>query len=408
MVKQDVNCVTKLTRARVALMDLLPFYACLAMRLELVPDPSQPTYATDGKSIFYNPDLVLAGADPEVRSALIHECTHVAMGDPFERGDRDPDLWNQARDYVINGNMQKQGLWIGDDWLYDARFDGMDTYKVYEILRQEKAKQKAKQQKQQGQGQPQPGNGPPGPVGQDKHGKGKGKCCGGIRPFPGNGKEGVATEEDKQAFKLELAVGMAQAVAIAKAAGKMPADLERVVHAIMYPRLPYEDKLRQFVEAHARDDYDWSLPDRSYLQHGLYIPSLHNEVIGEILVVLDTSGSVTDRQVGRFCGDLSLILSDVKPQKVRVVYTDTKVQNVETYEPEDFPIRPRPRGGGGTDFTSVMQYIRTNDFQPKCVIFYTDLETSRWGDDPGVPVLWVKWGASQKVPPFGEVIELNE
>ncbi len=79
----------KLTKSRVQLLLLQPFFGTLCLRLKLVPD-HLPTKATDGSRIVYNPNFVDELKPAELEGTLAHEVMHCALGHHCRRGERDP------------------------------------------------------------------------------------------------------------------------------------------------------------------------------------------------------------------------------------------------------------------------------------------------------------------------------
>ena len=66
------------------------------------------------------------------------------------------------------------------------------------------------------------------------------------------------------------------------------------------------------------------------------------------------------------------------------------------------------RGGGGTAFTPVFEWVAENlDEEPACLIYLTDLESYDTPDDPGYPVLWAAVETSRKDGPFGRTVKID-
>jgi len=67
--------------------------------------------------------------------------------------------------------------------------------------------------------------------------------------------------------------------------------------------------LRRFLEQTARNDYSWQVPNRRYIQQGLYLPTLYSTSEGgHIVVFVDTSGSIGGEEIAQFAGELSGML----------------------------------------------------------------------------------------------------
>ena len=90
-----------------------------------------------------------------------------------------------------------------------------------------------------------------------------------------------------------------------------------------------------------------------------------------------------------------------------VFYHDTKVQKVEVLSRFSGDSELVPVGGGGTDFRPVPEAVKNEGIEPACLLWFTDLECTRFPDDPGYPVLWLSTGKQDSKPPFGEVVRIT-
>src|SRR4051812_1727364 len=78
------------------------FYGTLVMRLERQVAEWQPTTATDGKHLFYNPKFIESLTPEQIIAVVQHEVLHCAMAHFLRRGDRDPLRMNIGGDLAIN------------------------------------------------------------------------------------------------------------------------------------------------------------------------------------------------------------------------------------------------------------------------------------------------------------------
>jgi len=261
----------------------------------------------------------------------------------------------------------------------------------------------------QGQGKGQgKGRGKSGPP---ETGEGSGEDpggCGAVRdaPAPDGGRP---TPTDLAQAEAEAKVAVAQAAQAAKACGKLPAALARLVEEILEPRVPWREVLRRFVDQAARDDYTWRRPNRRYLASGLYLPALYSEEMRPIVVAVDTSGSIGARELDQFAAEMTAILQETGASAT-IIYCDAAVSGVEEFTPEDLPLRLSPKGGGGTDFRPPFAEVETRGLTPACAIYLTDGECSSFPEPPEYPVLWAVTDHAQArkfAPPFGEVLEVR-
>ena len=63
--------------------------------------PQTETMCTDGKRIYYNPDVVDEWSEPELLFVMLHEVAHILWGITYDVA-RDPMRWNIACDHAIN------------------------------------------------------------------------------------------------------------------------------------------------------------------------------------------------------------------------------------------------------------------------------------------------------------------
>ena len=152
-------------------------------------------------------------------------------------------------------------------------------------------------------------------------------------------------------------------------------------------------------------DYTWSPPNRRYIYSGLYLPSVHREGIGQLVVALDTSSSIRQQELEEFAAEISAISDQAQPEAIRVLYCDEVVNSTQEFRYSE-PIKLEPMGGGGTNFRPVFEWVDAQNLSPACLIYLTDLECDSYPDTvPSYPVLWVT--NSRRTAPFGETLRIT-
>jgi predicted metal-dependent peptidase len=363
-----------LAKARTALVLEHPFIGNIALNLPFIPDYTIRTAQTNGKDIRYNPYFMDSFGDEERKFVVAHECMHPMLDHNFRRGERQHKRWNKAGDYVINqlltdesiGKMPEFGLL--NPQLYQA--GNQTTDGIYNLLPDE----------------PDEGGGGDGTEAMDD-------CA--------DGGNSPAEQAQQQA---EWKVRVAQAAQAAKMMGKMSAGLERLVNEVLAPKVDWRDVLRKFVEKCRTDERSWARPNRRFLSQGLYLPSISGESLGEIAIAVDCSGSIDDRILAQFAGEINAIKEDGNPTKIHVVYFDSEVSHYESYGRDD-NLDIKAHGGGGTAFSPVFEYFAEHDIEPVACVFLTDLCCDDFGDMPNYPVLWVSTDEGEA--PFGEVVVMK-
>jgi predicted metal-dependent peptidase len=359
--------------------------------------------ATDGVSLYYNPDFVETLNAATLAGVLAHEVMHPALHHHVRRSGRDPKLWNQACDFAINPLLVDAGLSLPDGVLIDDRFRGMSSEQIYNLLESES---ETEQDSGKEGGDDEPGGEEskdetsPGDDSKEPSAPVTEGGIGQVLDAPEASEETPTIEE--QAREWDVAVN--QAATLARQAGKLPAGLHRTLEGAAEASVDWREMLRRLWSDTIPADYSWMRPNRRHVWAGLYLPGVVREGVGEIAIAVDCSGSVNARQLRLFEAEVRSILEGQRPQRVYVLYFDAEVHDVETYEAGQ-RVDLKPVGGGGTEFGPCFDWLDEHGIQPQMLVFLTDLYGSFPPSAPAYPVLWASTG-SQKAP-FGEVIPMQ-
>ena len=211
-----------------------------------------------------------------------------------------------------------------------------------------------------------------------------------VLDFPVDMKDNKAKDEadEKQTLAIE------DAMRAAKMHGDMPADIERLIDARKEHKIYWYDELRDFMEkVTERGDYSWIAPSRRYISHGFVLPGLsEEEILPNIVVVCDTSGSIGKYELEQYAAEISNVLEEFDC-RFTVIYCDTSVKHTEEFCIDDLPIKLDARGGGGTRFMPAFLHVRDNFEDAQAIVFFTDMDAWDWDKvkdyDPKLPVLWL-------------------
>ncbi|MGB6688496.1 MAG: VWA-like domain-containing protein [Terracidiphilus sp.] len=395
----------RIQKARTTLLLDHPFFGTLLFRLGGRPSGSIATMATDGVSLFYNPQFVDTLNAAELAGVLAHEVMHPALQHHTRRGDRDQRRWNMACDYAINPILVDAGLTLPKDVLINNRFRGMSAERIYNLIEEDE-----KEKGSTGQSESQPGNG----SGGSEDGSVQNNPCGDEPSAPstpggvGQVLDASAPEEGdgpsiaEQAREWQIAVEQAETVA--KVAGKLPGGAVRALEAAQAAKVDWRELLRRAWSDTIPADYSWARPNRRHVWAGLYLPGITSEGVGEIAIAVDCSGSVSPRQLGLFEAEIRSILAEQRPRLVHVLYFDSAVQKAEAYQAGQ-PITLSPVGGGGTDFRPCLDWIQEHGILPQTLVFLTDLCGTFPSEAPPYSVIWASTEARRA--PFGQVVPLD-
>ena len=380
----------RLQKAVVAIMGH-PKYTALAGILmignkRVEHDPAQcPTAYTNGKDEIYGAEFIRQLNDAELRFLVLHECYHKLyrhMTTWKHLWDENPQLANQACDYVINiklvdDNTDGFATMTGElaHGCFNIKYRGWDSAQVYNDLK--------KQQDQQSGG-----------TGFDEHGF--------------DDAQEMPVEEQK-ALAREIDEAIRQGALMA---GKAGSGGDRDLEALLAPQIDWREVLRDFVTStcQGNDFSTWRRPNRRYIGAGIYMPSGISEKIGEIVVAIDTSGSIGGRQLASFLSEVKSVADTVHPEAIRILYWDTAVCADERYEGaecENIAQSTKPAGGGGTDVRCVPQYIQDKQIKAQAVLILTDgYLYGGWGDWQH-PTLWCVLDNEGAKPDNGKTVHIK-
>lgn len=370
---------TKMARARTRLVLDSPFFGSLALGLNIHRDDNQPTMCTDGTFIKWNGDFVDQHTDKEIIGVVAHEVLHVAFKHMLRRGERDAERWNVACDHAINHILLDGGFELPDGGLFDPQFKGMGAERIYDQLGSD-------------------------PDQQDQPACG----WGGVVDATADDGSDLSPSEAKQ-LEASIDQRVMLAAAGAKSVGKLPSAIQELVDEMRRSKVDWRDVFNRFIGGDQPDDYTFRKPNKKvWYTQGIYTPSIDKIGVGDVVVAIDTSGSVNTAELQQFLGELNNITEDHKPRSVTVITCDARVQSVTRYEQGDIIDSIECTGRGGTRVTPVFDYIDEHQLPVDNMVYLTDMGIHDWPDNaPDYPVLWVSTWTRCDDAPFGETTRIE-
>jgi len=379
----------KIARSKVRLMlDKLSkgwgFYASVLYQMPMVEKSSLPTMATDGKSIFYNAEFTDALSEPELDGVKVHEAYHRILKHHLRMGKRDAELWNIACDYAINPIIIQSGLVLPEGALIDAKFKGMSAEKIYDLLKEDQGDDG---NGGGGSGQPQP------------------QEWGNVEDQGGDMSEDqIKSEEATINAQVVMAVN-----SMKTEAGKLPANIKEIIDEMKRSQIDWKDVLRRFVGGDQPEGYSYRRPNRRQWYLNEVVTPVSNKIgCGDIVVGIDTSGSVSSIELSHFLGELNAIAESSGAESVTIITCDYDVQDVVRYEKGDQIEDISCKGRGGTRVMPVFDYIAENNINVDNFIYFTDMGIGDYPQqDVGYPILWVSSDMRGEEAPIGETTYLK-
>ncbi len=409
----------KLSAARTRLILDKPFLGALVLRLPMVAaDPNWcRTTATDARAFYYNREFIDALSLDHVQFMLAHEALHCALSHFARRQHRVRHRWDVACDHAINPLLVEDGLRPPPGTLLLDEFKGMTAEEIYPFIKEdteeETLDEHAYDDAEGGQRGDANNPNPPPPSRERESGRSEGQ------PQDGDGAGPQAEPDDRRGgarqppslsatereqLSIQWQERMAGAAQLAQQAGKLSGSLARLVDYLLQPQLPWRMLLARYLTATARDDYSYMRPSRR--EGSAIFPSLRSHHI-DVVVVIDTSGSVSATEMNEFLAEINAIKGQLQARIILLACDDHLAADAPwRYEAWEELALPRQfEGGGGTDFRPPFVWAASQDRSPDLLVYFTDAEGAFPAQEPGYPVLWLVKG---KTPvPWGQRIQLN-
>jgi len=383
----------RVLRARIRLTLAQPFLASAVMRLPVLDVSGLSwcdTAATDGYHIFYNPAWVGGLSDAQLRGLLAHEVMHVLMDHAGRRGERDALGWNLACDHAINLLLRDQGFALPAGGFIDNAYVGMPAEQIYPKLDPRSSARSPPS------GLDWPGRrGAPGAQDlQERQDNESGSlpAIGAdlvdaddprVRPL----RSGDSPDpEQLDALRREL-----RDEALAKMRGSAAAGLRQACGAAGPGRLDWRALLRAWLQDRIKSDWSSYPFSKKHLHRGLYMPSLGVAAPGHVVFAIDTSGSMSQKVLGKIVAELRAF-RETFPCRLTVIQADAAIQQVQAWSEFDgteLPPTMTMLGRGGTDFRPVFDWMAQQHDAATVVLYATDGMGSFPSKPPPWPVIWL-------------------
>lgn len=387
--------IDKLITARVGLLLRHPFFGNMATRLQLI-DASDwcGTLATDGRKFYYNVGFVDKLTPRQAEFGFAHEVLHNVFDHMGRRNGRDPQLSNIAADFAVNQILKDERIGEVPDWIkifQDSKYRGMSYEEIYDDIYKKAEKIDISKlgelldEHLDEEGEGEGGGDQDG----DKEGKGKG------RP--------KLTAEEKKQIRDEIKEAMV-AAAQSAGAGRVPADVARLIKDFTEPKMDWRQLLRMQIQSIIKSNFSFSRPNRKSQHSGAVLPGLMNEETIDVSIAIDMSGSISDVQAKDFMSEVKGIMEEYKDFKLDIWCFDTEVYNYAKFtgDTADEIMDYEVKGGGGTDFDVNFDFMKEEGIEPKKFIMFTDgYPCGSWGDEHYCDSLFIIHGNETIIPPFG-------
>lgn len=414
-----------------------PFFALLLMYLKFVAVTDMQKISTNGRCIYFSPGFIDKLYDHELDYILCHQIMHIIYGHIWRPHDRQGDDYHFACDIFVNallvdsgfeekryphlGNIHKRlpnknenpsemtpqeicegfpySLYAFDeatrskflvdtDLCWDQKEDNGGLGEI--IIDLPKISGRLKEKKDE-DGKALDIDGPNGKT-------------------PGDESDDALNQE-WQGRVTFAAASLSSQDEETEGAGNIPDFVKRMINKMKKPTIDWKKLLNNFLQERVCD-YSFSPPDRRFSDTGFFLPDFNEKdfVSKEILFMVDTSGSVRDKDLAMVYSEISGVIEQFSGKLTgKLGFFDAAVTPPLPFEDVGDLLQIIPYGGGGTDFTVIFDYISENlsEELPACIVIFTD------GNGPypyesaamGIPVLWII-NNFDFTPPWGKITRM--
>jgi len=376
-----VDANTLLVKAKSQLTAKHPYFGMLASRLKHEENSKIDSFASNGVRFIYNPEYIQERSMDELFFILTNCVMHHILSHSARKLDRKGPLWQLATDYAINNMLKKNKLKIPDGANYNRDFRNMYSEEIYEVL---------KEQIQESSGK-------------DSYDDAE-LLSSFIKDKGGDSTIFQKIEDitkDKIQDEWDYAASLAKEVAQKKSS--TPLGLERFAKKVKTNDIDWKFELYNAINKHMRNNYAFMPPNKRHLYRGVALPSLASDTLS-LIVAIDTSGSIREDVLGAFIAEFKSIMQNFPSVSIELLIADAKVHSHHTFiggEDMDFALK----GGGGTDYRPVFDYVEQNLPMSSMLLYFTDGDGIFPRIPPPYEVLWALSQNKNKIP-FGRKLQI--
>lgn len=380
---QKIN--EKISQAKAKLLVEYPLFGTIASKVSLILNDDIEAFKSDGIKLEYNSDFVAHCGIDELQFVFANAAMHASLAHEYRKNNRSGWLWQMATDYAINDMLVENGFERPDEAPYTKRFKGLYAEEIYEelkadILRDDELEYEADESDSSDD----------------------------VKKQEEQKKEQHSTPELslEQMLQAELFSQETQALIEAELAKgeELPQSFERFFDLNRFGKINWRDELRNAVERFYKDDYSYMPPNKKFLSQDLYLPAATSERFN-LVVAVDSSGSVDDELLSEFLSELNFLMLSINNYKIDLLVCDDTIRSHTIFYNGE-SLECSIKGGGGTDFRPVFEFINIELPDTALVLYFSDLDGMFPKEEPFYEVKWVSPKESEV--PFGSLILLED
>jgi len=371
----------RISQAKAKLLVDYPYFGTLASKVELIVNDNIEAFKSNGKKLEYNDDYMQNLEINEMEFIFANAAMHKSLAHENRQNRRSGWLWQMATDMAINDMLVQNGLELPYGAQYRVRFKGMYAEEIYSELKSDI-------------------------LINDDNLEYEVDDTGDIEQTDEQEKEKSQTEEisiDEEILIEQLAAE--EAISLLESEfkkGEVPTHIDRFFKLDFLGKINWRDELKSALDRYFKDDYVLMPPNKKFLSQGIYLPSTTSQTF-RLVIAVDSSGSVDEELLSEFLNEVNFLMSLVSHYQIELLVCDEKIHSHRTfYSGESLEVEVK--GGSGTNFRPVFEFIESEFDDVKLLLYFTDLQGKFPFVEPNYSVKWIS--PKEEEVPFGEIIVL--
>jgi len=374
--------MSKVSQAKAKLLVEYPYFGTLASKVKIILNDNIESFKSDGSTLEYNDDYFAGLEINELEFIFANAAMHKSLAHENRKNGRSGWLWQMATDMAINDMLVENGLKLPYGAQYRERFTGMYAEEIYAELKSDILRD-------------------------DEDLEYEADDARDVEPNDKNEEQSKSqTQEELQEEIFQEQLAAEEAISLLESEfkkGEAPSYIERFFKVDFLGKIDWRDELKSALDRYFKDDYLLIPPNKKFLSQGIYLPSTTSQTF-RLIIAIDSSGSVDENLLSEFLSEVNFLMSLVSHYQIELIICDEKIHLHKTfYSGESLDIEIK--GGSGTNFRPVFEFVEREFDDVKLLLYFTDLEGKFPFEEPPYSVKWITPKA-QDVP-FGELIILE-
>ncbi len=397
----------KISQAKAKLLVDYPYFGTLASKLELVLNEDIEAFKSDGKKLEYSSSFLEEAEISELEFVLANGAMHISLSHENRKNKRSGWLWQMATDMAINDMLVENGLDRPNAAQYRVRFKGMYAEEIYAELKSDILRDDEDLEYEADDADDIENN-------DDSKSEEKE-----VNSSTSNEEEEVTSLDKLEELKQEVSTTdkylqeeilkeqllAEEAISLLESEfykGEAPTHIDRFFKLDFLGKIDWRDELKSALDRYFRDDYLLIPPNKKFLSQGIYLPSTTSQTF-RLVIAVDSSGSVDEELLGQFLSEVNFLMSLVSHYQIELIVCDEKIHSHRTFFSGE-SLEVDIKGGSGTNFRPVFEFIENEFADVKLLLYFTDLKGKFPLSEPNYNVKWIS--SKEEEIPFGEIILL--